>query len=1157
MLHEDFVHLHVHSEYSLLDGAIKIDQLLQKAEELNMPAVAVTDHGNMFAAVELYQKGFKSPVKPVIGCEVYISPGSRFDKNAGKNPDEDLSHHLVLLIVNQKGYKNLCKLVSAGYQEGFYYKPRIDKELLAEHSQGLIALSSCLKGEVARRLLMGKQEAAEEAVRFYKDLFGDRYYLEIQDHGIPEQKKVNPLIIELAKKYEIKPVATNDCHYLLQEHAKAHDALLCIGTGKTLNMPDRMKFFSDQFYVKSAKEMKELFAELPEAVTNTREVADRCNLDLHLGEYHLPAYHVPSDSSPSSYLEDLVEHNLTIKLTEITGKNGGEPSTELQDTYRDRASMELGIIKKMNFAGYFLIVWDFIQYAKKQSIPVGPGRGSAAGSLVAYCLGITDIDPIKYGLMFERFLNPDRVSMPDIDIDFCMERRGEVIKYVQEKYGIENVAQIITFGTMKARGVIRDVGRVLDISYSEVDKIAKLVPETLGITISEAVRMEKRLADLEKNDPKVGELMEIARVLEGISRHASTHAAGVVISPTNLTDFLPLYKPAKGGDSITQYPMKDVETLGLLKMDFLGLRTLTVIDWTEKKLRESKDPEFSIERIPMDDKKTFKMLGEAKTLGIFQLESSGMRDILRKMKPEMFTDIIALVALFRPGPIGSGMIDSFIKRKHGSEKIENILPQMNEILKETYGVIVYQEQVMKLANVLGGFTLAQADSLRKAMGKKIRAGMSSQRNNFLTGAKEQGINEKKATEVFSLMERFGEYGFNKSHSAAYALISYRTAYLKAHYPMEFMASLLTSDMDNTDKVVQYLGECREEGIRISPPDINRSGPHFTVAGDSIVFGLAAVKNVGQSAVNEIIKARDAGGDFKSLVDFAKRVDMRQVNKRVMESLIKCGAFDSVYQNRAALYESLQDILEEVNRTTSESAVGQSNLFSQIESEEEELNRLIVDMRPWPEHIRLNSEKETLGFFITGHPLARHQKEIKRLATHQASDLSEAANKQEVRLCGVVSLMKTQMTRKKELMAYVTLEDLSGSVKLIIWPDVYKKSSALLESGEPFFVRGRMDKNENDVKIIANELLPLPEAQEKFTNSIHLNLNLLGLEEPTLEQIKRVVEKHRGRSALTLHFTYPDKKRVLVNASDHYKVAATELFLNEMENILGPNSVYCS
>lgn len=1179
MRHEDFVHLHLHSEYSLLDGAIRINPLLKQAEKFKMPAVAVTDHGNLFAAMEFYGKGYKTPVKPIIGSEVYVAPKSRFDRGAQLGRGEDYSHHLVLLVKNKKGYKNLCKLVSAGYLEGFYYKPRIDKELLGKHSEGLIALSACLKGEVARKLTMKKRGEAEAAVRFYKELFGDRYYLEVMDHGLPEQKAVNPQIVELAKKYDVKLVATNDCHYLAKSHAHAHDALLCIQTGKTLSMTDRMRFSSNEFYFKSAQEMRTLFSEIPSAVTNTLEVAERCNLDLRFGEYHLPdfdvqkssyrygsaspgmtmaqsGFRVPSDMTPHQYLEALVEHNLAIRLMEAEKR--GEPiAQEEQKIYKKRVEYELDVIDKMKFAGYFLIVWDFVLFAKMQKIPVGPGRGSAAGSLVAYCLGITDIDPLKYDLLFERFLNPDRSSMPDIDIDFCMERRGEVIKYVQEKYGEKNVAQIITFGTMKARGVIRDVGRVMDLNYSEVDTIAKLVPDNLGITIEEAVKTEKRLAEMEKKDTKIAELLKTGRLLEGMARHASTHAAGVVISPSELTNFLPLYRPSKSDEVVTQYTMNDIDKLGLLKMDFLGLRTLTVIDWTEKQICATKEPEFSTQRIPIDDKKTYQLLASAATLGIFQLESSGMRDILRKMKPEAFTDIIALVALFRPGPIGSGMIDSFIRRKHGTEKIESILPQMNDILKETYGVIVYQEQVMKLANELADFSMAQADALRKAMGKKNPEIMSAQRDTFIKGAVARKIDENKAEKIFSLMEQFGEYGFNKSHSAAYALISYRTAYLKAHYPMEFMASLLTGEMENTDKIVRYLGECREMKIKVTPPDINISNLNFTVAGKAILFGLAAVKGIGGTAAMGIIRARENGCKFKSLLDFAKRVDLRQVNRRVLDALIKCGAFDSLDENRSALFESLDYVLEEAAIAHDEKATGQANMFAQMESENQKLERLIVNAEPWPEQKRLAYEKETLGFFITGHPLARYQKEIKRLATHKTAELSEVAGKQEVRLCGVVSLMKTQLTKKKERFAYVTLEDLSGSARLIVWPDVYRNSARLLESSGPIFARGRMDSSENDTKVIAEELLSLATALEKFTNSIHLKLNLVGLEEPILEQIKNLAEKHRGASTLMLHFTFPDKKKLRVSASERYRVAASESFISEMESVIGANNVYCT
>ncbi|MEE8484422.1 MAG: DNA polymerase III subunit alpha, partial [Nitrospinota bacterium] len=1094
---------------------------------------------------------------------------------SGGTDTDDVSHHLVLLVKNLKGYRNLCKMVSASYTEGFYYKPRIDKELLNEHNEGLIALSACLKGEVARKIMQDKDDEAETAVGFYKELFGDRYYLEVQDHGIAEQRKVNRAVVELSKKYGIKLVATNDCHYLKKEHAAAHEALLCIQTGKLLSDSDRMKFPSEEFYFKSEEEMRRLFAEIPEAVTNTREVAERCNLDLHIGEYHLPKFSaVPADSTPQGYLESLVDHNLGLRLAsmekegEKEGEKGGEKggaglSHETATAYKERTAHELEIIKKMNFAGYFLIVWDFIQYARKNGIPVGPGRGSAAGSLVAYCLEITDVDPLKYGLLFERFLNPARISMPDIDIDFCIEGRDEVIKYVSEKYGAKNVAQIITFGTMKARAAIRDVGRVMGVSYAEVDQMAKLVPDMPGITIDEAVRMEKKFAEIQRKNPKVKELLDTARVLEGLTRHASTHAAGVVIAPSELTDFMPLYKPPNKEEIITQYSMNDIEKLGLLKMDFLGLKTLTVIDWTEKKIRASKngdaDADFSIKSIPMDDKKTYELLSRADTLGIFQLESSGMRDILRKLKPEAFTDIIALVALYRPGPLGSGMIDSFIKRKHGTEKIEMIVPQMKEILNETYGVIVYQEQVMKLANVLGGFTMAQADELRKAMGKKKPEIMAAQRERFMEGARKNKIDERKAQAVFTLMDKFGGYGFNKSHSTAYALLSYRTAYLKAHYRLEYMASLLTSEMENTDKIVLCLNECREKGIKILPPDINGSGLDFTVSGDGITFGLAAVKNVGQGAVHEILRARDADGDFKSLVDFAKRVDMRLVNRRVFEALIKCGAFDTLHDNlRHSLFESLNNVLGEAARTQDETQVGQANMFANVESDEDRVKSLIADVPMWSEHERLQYEKDTLGFYITGHPLAQHQADIKRLATVQTSDLREASNRQEVQVCGIVTHLRRQMTKKKEAMAYVMLEDLSGVAKLIVWPDTLEKSAHLLEGGDPVFVKGRIDADENEVRVIVAEIFSLNEAKEKFTSAIHLNLNMIGLEEPTLMELLKIAKKHKGPSSLILHFTFPNRRgRVSVSASDSYRVAASEPFISAVENVLGPNSIYCS
>ncbi len=1158
MKHEDFVHLHLHSEYSLLDGAIRFDNLLKKAEEFKMPAVAVTDHGNLFGAIEFFKKGMHSPVKPIVGCEIYITGGSRHDRGGvagGDGENDPNTYHLILLIQNLKGYRNLCKIASTAYTEGFYYKPRIDKEFLAEHNEGLIALTACIKGEVPRKILKGDDAATEKALGFYKDVFGDRLYLELQNHGIPEQRKVNTALIEMAKKHNLKLVATNDCHYMEQSHWEAHDAMLCIGTGKLIADANRMRYNAHEFYFKSPDEMRMLFKEAPEAITNTREVADRCNLDLKLGEYHLPAYTVPSEEPPQQFMESLVDHNLTLRLDE-SRKCGDVIDSEREKDYRDRMRLELAVIKKMNFAGYFLIVWDFVNYAKTQNIPVGPGRGSAAGSLVAWTLGITDLDPIKYGLLFERFLNPDRISMPDIDIDFCMNRRSEVIKYVTDKYGAKNVGQIITFGTMKARAVIRDVGRVMGVPYGEVDGIAKLVPEELKMTLAKAIEMEPKLADMEKKDPQIKKLLEIAKVLEGISRHASVHAAGVVIAPSDLTDFVPLYKTSKD-EVVTQFTMKYIEELGLLKMDFLGLRTLTVIDWTVKSIRKNKNATFDLRAIPMDDPATFKLLQDARTLGVFQLESSGMRDLMRKMKPEHFTDIIALVALFRPGPLNSGMATSFIHRKNGTEKIENIVPQLGDILKETHGVMVYQEQVMKIANELAGFTMAQADTLRKAMGKKDAKSMEKLRHDFVEGCKKNKIAEDKAVTIFGQIQEFAEYAFNKSHSAAYALVSYQTAYLKTNYPEEYMASLLTSERDSTDKVVLYLNECRDLGIPVLPPDINESEVDFGALAGKIVFGLAAVKGVGVGAVSEIIRTRQEGGPFASLTDFARRVDGKQVNRRVFEALIKCGAFDRQNKNRAALFDSLDSVTAEAAKDREEIEMGQSNMFAAIETAADREKRLIRDLPDWPQPERLQHEKEALGFYITGHPMERYLQDQKRLATHQAGQLADTVNKQEVRLCGVVSALRTQLTKKKEKMAYVTLEDMSGSASLLVWPNTLVETVQYLESNEALFIKGKIDRDETDVKVIVDDIMPIKAAKEKFTNVIHLNLQVVGLEDTVLADLKQLAASHRGNSKLVLHFTFPDRKRMQVNASDRYKVAANESLLAEFEKILGPSSVYCS
>ncbi|MBT5375862.1 MAG: DNA polymerase III subunit alpha, partial [Nitrospinaceae bacterium] len=856
----NFVHLHLHTSYSLQDSSIRHSALFKKAEEFGMPAVAMTDHGNMFGAVEFYNAARKRGIKPILGCEVYVAPGSRHDKTSKENL-RDASYHLILLSESEKGYKNLLKLVTKGYLEGFYYKPRIDKELLAEHSEGLIALSSCVRGEVAHNVNRENVPRAIKVASQYAEIMGEgNFFLELQNHQLENQDRINKELVGIGKKLSLPIVATNNCHYIDREDFRAHEILLCLQTGKTINDPYRMQYPKDEFYFKSPKEMIALFKETPEAIENTLKIAERCDVELEFGKLNLPEYPIPESYTLETYLDERSREGLQKRFKELTQRKVAFD----QETYIKRLDRELGIINKMGYPGYFLIVWDFIHYAKNNGIPVGPGRGSAAGSVVAYALEITDIDPLQYDLLFERFLNPERVSMPDIDIDFCMDGRDEVIKYVTEKYGgNQNVTQIITFGSMNAKGVLRDVGRVLDMTYGEVDKLAKLVPNKLNVTLDDAFKEEPQFEKLRKENKQVAELLDIAKNLEGLQRHCSTHAAGVVISSRALTDFCPLYKGGND-DVVTQYAMGSVEMLGLLKMDFLGLRTLTVIDNALKMMKKSQDVELDIGGIPLNDPATYKLLCDAKTLGVFQLESSGMRDLLKKLKPDCFEDIIALLAMYRPGPLESGMVDDYVKRKHGTMQAKYELPELEAILKETNGVILYQEQVMKIASVLAGFTLGDADLLRRAMGKKKAEEMAAQREKFMQGAKDKKFDAKKSEKIFDLMEKFAGYGFNKSHSAAYAQISYQTAYLKAHYPLEFFGALITSDMDNTDKVLRYIHDCREMKILVQPPDINMSHRDFSVSENKLVFGLGAIKNVGGKAIDNIIEARTGLREFTSL-----------------------------------------------------------------------------------------------------------------------------------------------------------------------------------------------------------------------------------------------------------------------------------------------------
>ncbi len=1111
-----FVHLHVHTQYSLLDGAIRIPDLLDKCHEFKMDAVAITDHGAMFGALDFYLKAKKAGIKPIIGCEFYIAPTHRTERKqvGGTN-----AFHIVLLAMNYTGYKNLMKLASTAQFEGFYYKPRIDMEILAEHNHGLIALTACLHGQIPWLIKHNDMAAAEKKAREYLDIFGDRLYFELQENSIPEQKIVNQGLISLGKKMDVKVVATNDCHYLNQDESHAHEVLLCIQTQKTINDPGRFRFSADEFFFKSPELMKEMFLEYPEAIATTVEIAERCNLEIELDNYYFPIFPEPESETLESMFGKACRDGLAERFEAM--RTAGTFSVEKERQYKERLEMEIGVIIEMGFSGYFLIVADFINWAHSRNIPVGPGRGSGAGSLAAYCMRITNIDPIPYGLIFERFLNIERKSMPDFDIDFCQDRRGEVIDYVRDKYGgAEHVAQIITYGTMKARGVIRDVGRALDIPFADVDKIAKLVPEQLGMTLQKALREEPRLQDHADKDPKVDELLRVSKTLEGLARHTSTHAAGVVISPEPLVEYLPTFKGAND-ETITQYDMKHTEMTGLIKFDFLGLKTLTVIDKAIKHIKADIGIDLDINTIPMDDLKTFKLLCSGDGLGVFQLESSGMRELLVKMAPEQFSDLIALVALYRPGPLDSGMVDTFVNTKHGRAAANYPLPQVKSVLEETYGVIVYQEQVMKIANILANYSLGDADILRRAMGKKQPEVMEKEKEKFMAGTRENRIDKKKAETIFDLMAKFAGYGFNKSHSAAYALIAYQTAFLKAHYPAQFMTALLSCDMSNTDKIVVYINECREHDIQVLPPDINESMNDFAVFNDQIRFGLAAVKNVGDSAIDSIIEERGKDGPYSSLSDFCNRVDSRRVNSRVIESLIKSGCFDSLGHNRSQLMAVVDVAIEQAKAVQRDKQSGQMSLFGVApESNETEVNNInLPDISEWQERKKLRFEKETVGFYITGHPLDDSIDEIRTIVDYDIQGLSECGEGQTVRIGGLFRSHR-QLKSKNGVMAFAEVEDLLDAVEVIIFPETYSDCSNLLDSTDPIIVQGTVQRDERGVKIIADSVDPLGEARQKYTESIKIRLDSDKISRNRLMSVKKLFYQFHGDCPVivTMHFT---------------------------------------
>ncbi len=1159
MHHSDFVHLHVHTQYSLLDGAIRIDDLVERAKQYRMPAMAITDHGNMFGAVDFYAKAHAAGIKPIIGCEVYVAPGSRHDKS-GASSSGDASGHLILLCKNQTGYRNLCRLVSKAYQEGFYYKPRIDWEILEEYNDGLIALTSCLGGEIPTLISRNRPEEARRRLTEMSRVFDrDRLYLELQENFLPEQEVVNKGLKEFSKELGLPLVATNDCHYLTRQDAYAHEVLLCIQTGKTMDDPSRMKFANEEFYVKTPEEMAELFKDTPEAISNTLEIAERCNLELQIGgdNYQFPAYPVPENQTLTEVLEEQTRTGLDDRLPEIRKHSPDFSDADLA-IYQARLDEELAIINQMGFPGYFLIVADFINWAKNQNIPVGPGRGSAAGSLVAYALRITDIDPIPYNLLFERFLNPERISMPDIDVDFCINGREDVINYVRDKYGRDNVAQIITFGSMLARAVIRDVGRGMGMAYGEVDKIAKLIPNPVGkkVKLTDALKQEPRLRELVENDARVKKMFDVALALEGLTRHASTHAAGVVVTPQPLTDYLPLYVDPKSHGQVTQYDMGYVEKIGLVKFDFLGLKTLTVIDNAVRLIRSGRNPEFDLGLIPADDEKSFQLLSRGETTGVFQLESSGMKEYLIKLQPSCFEDLIAMVALYRPGPLGSGMVDSFIKRKHGQEEFGYAFDALEPILKDTYGVIVYQEQVMQISQVLGGYTLGGADLLRRAMGKKKPEEMAKQKKIFLEGAKKDKLDQKKAEAVFVQMEKFAEYGFNKSHSAAYAFIAYQTAYLKTHYPVEFMTALLTEDMENTDKVIKNINEIRNMDIAILPPDINSSCRDFTVHDKDIRFGLGAVKGVGSSAVEAIVEGRP-DSQFQSLQDFCERVDLRRVNKRVVEALIKCGAFDSLGGKRSQYMAVFEDAMDAGQKLQREKELGQESLFGSdqiVTHKNGQAYGQLPEIDEWAENILLTNEKESLGFYITGHPLARHSAAIKRFATCDTASLAEKSDKQEVSLCGIINGLKMLTTKKGDRMAFVTLEDLSGFAELVVFPEAYTQAAELLGSEEPLLVKGVVDVGEDANKILVNEILSLQDVKERLTRFVHFRLTTPGLDDRQLKALKEIMARYRGECEGLIHLVIPNRSETVVQLPENLKIQACDEMMDDVEKLFGYNVV---
>jgi DNA polymerase-3 subunit alpha len=1150
-----FVHLHLHSQYSLLDGAIRPKELVARAAELGMPAVAITDHGSMMGVIEFYEAARKAGVKPILGVEAYLAPGSRFDRGEVRNGDVR-AFHLVLLAENDQGYRNLLKLVSSAYREGFYYRPRMDRELLREHGEGIIALSACLQGEVAWTLVNKGEDEAARVVEEYLALFPGRFYLEIQENGLPEQSPVNEGVVRLSKRTGAPLVVTNDSHYLKKEQAGMHEVLLCLQTKRTLSSPDRIVYGSDQFYVKSEEEIRAGFAgSHPEAIENTARIADRCNVTLDLGRPVLPEFLPPDGSTAEEYLRKEAARGLEERFAAM-GRRGARPEGGAEEEYRRRLASELDVIARMGFPGYFLIVADFIGYAKRQGIPVGPGRGSAAGSLVAYSLGITDIDPIEHSLLFERFLNPERISLPDVDVDFCEDRRQEVIDYVRQKYGEDRVSQIITFGTMKAKAAVRDVARVMDFPYAEADRLAKLIPGDLGMTLEKAFKLEPALSEEVRANPKVAELFDYARAIEGLPRHASTHAAGVVIARTAITDFAPLYRQSDGSLT-TQFDMKNVEKAGLVKFDFLGLKTLTMMERVVRLVRETRGEEVDLALIPMDDPKAFELLQRGDSEGIFQAESGGFTGWMVKLKPEKLSHLVDMVAIYRPGPLGSGMVDDFIDRRHGRKPVQYPLPQLEPILRNTYGVILYQEQVMQIAQALADYTLGEADILRRAMGKKDPAEMGKQRDRFLEGARGKGVDPEKATRIFDLMANFAEYGFNKSHSAAYGTVMYQTAYLKAHYPVEFFSALLTSESGDAAKVIRYVRQCRgraEGAIPVLPPDVNESAAAFHPSGGSIRFGLSAIKGLGEAAIDAILEARKEG-PFRTVQDFLDRVDLRRVNRKVVECLVKAGAFDTIDADRGRIVERLPLLLDRAQEEARRKESGQFALFGGGEAPPPrrpvEEDGSAPSLPPlWSRRERLANEKEALGFYITGHPLESYEEEIRLFSTATTATLPSLRSGTEVKIGGLAASFKERTTKRGDRMANVVFEDLEGIADALFFSEPLSKYRDLLAAQEPVFLVGKYEVNDKGAQVRVEEVIRMENVRERLARSVHVRLLLDRLTPVDVADLRKILSRHGGDRKGYLHLVREGGFEAVYSLDDRHGLAPSLDLARELKGRFG-------